>query len=164
MSKLLYSSFFPEWPEGQALRWYLWFTFKEIPRVFKAKWQRSTRGWADCDTWSIDAWFQQVMPEMLRHLANNKHGCPMNMFSEEELEKMNQGDSEAIDDEAAHQKWHDILLEMAWDIEAHVRFWDKLDELEHLDIRAFAKKEQESEEQVLRGVDSFRKWFYALWD
>jgi hypothetical protein len=164
MSKLLYSSFFPEYPGGQALRWYLWGTLKEIPRVFKAKWQRSTRGWADCDVWSIDSWFQHVMPGMLRRLANNKMGCPMEMFSEEEIEKMNHGDSKDIDDEAAHQKWFNILHRMADDLDAHNEFWNNYESYGYLSTQAFSKAEQKAQERVLRGVDSFRKWFYALWD
>lgn len=35
--------------------------------------QRATRGWADCDTWSIDGYLTRILPPMLTYLAD--HGC-----------------------------------------------------------------------------------------
>ena len=38
--------------------------------------QRGKRGWADEDTWSIDATLSKIIPEMLRYLADNGNGTP----------------------------------------------------------------------------------------
>ena len=42
------------------------------------KWskQRIARGYADCDTWSVDGYLQKLLPNMLQHLKDNRHGSP----------------------------------------------------------------------------------------
>jgi hypothetical protein len=38
--------------------------------------QRATRGWADCDTWSIDGYLTRILPPMLTYLADHGHSYP----------------------------------------------------------------------------------------
>lgn len=47
---------------------------KYLPRAIKYRWQRAWRGWADCDTWAIDDWFMEVMPQMIKHLNQTQQG------------------------------------------------------------------------------------------
>lgn len=49
---------------------------ENIPREVCWFIQRGLRGWADCDTWSIDWYLNRIMPEMLERLAERKIGAP----------------------------------------------------------------------------------------
>lgn len=180
MGELLWAKFFPPKEEERSWYWYLREHILEIPKVLKTKWQRSTRGWADCDVWSIDIWFCHVVPDMLRQLAKNKQGCPMEMFSEEELTKMEAGDSEDIDDEAAHRKWYNILTHIANDLEAYDRYWDELDlddfptskclsgedftDEDRAVLNRLHAGEKAAYAKVKVGLMEFYERFYSLWD
>jgi hypothetical protein len=39
-------------------------------------WQRSRRGWCDCDCWSIDHHVTRMLSEMLAYLAEHNHAYP----------------------------------------------------------------------------------------
>ena len=43
----------------------------------KSFFQRGRLGWANCDTWNIDNYLGRILPAMLRHLADNHCGMPM---------------------------------------------------------------------------------------
>jgi hypothetical protein len=161
MDELMFSKFFPR---NMYDNWYYYIVnvIQDFPRVLKAKWQRSTRGWADCDVWSLDSWFQHVMPNMLRQLAENKMGIPMTVFTKEELALMELG--EEVDDTNAAKRWDTILHTMAHRLEAHQRFWDNMDKYSELDTKAFMKKEDESIKEVDAGLEMFVKYFWSLWD
>lgn len=58
--------------------------FRTLKRNLIAAWQRTTRGYADQDTWSMDAWFFDVVPSMLERLAKCTHGYPAHLASEDE--------------------------------------------------------------------------------
>ena len=47
--------------------------------------QRIKYGWCDKDTWNIDMWFLAIIPPMLQHLRDNKHGYPEGMEEDEAL-------------------------------------------------------------------------------
>lgn len=49
----------------------------------KECYQRIKRGWCDSDVFSIDNWFESVMPDMLKQLKETKHGYPCDMTEEE---------------------------------------------------------------------------------
>ena len=105
MSELLFSRFFP--PKG-GWSWYcyLWQCIKDSPRVVKAMYQRATRGWADCDVWNIDSWFQGVVPDMLRRLADTKHGTPSLFFPKGMLENWEDNGEEIL--KLSHKKTEEI--------------------------------------------------------
>lgn len=42
--------------------------------------QRGRRGWANCDTWSLDSYLNGWLPSALRYLKAHKHGTPCSMF------------------------------------------------------------------------------------
>ena len=54
--------------------------FHKISQFFRSlKWayQRATRGYADCDVWSIDIWFLSIIPNMLRDLEGFGNSYPI---------------------------------------------------------------------------------------
>ena len=67
-----------------------WYKREKLPRKISLFFQdlkfcrqRIKYGWCDRDTWNMDSWFLEVIPPMLKHLRNNKHGHPINMTAEE---------------------------------------------------------------------------------
>ena len=64
---------------GYSRRYYLRHPLRflrECGQNIRNAWMRITRGWCYMDTWNIDIWFLEVMPQMLRHLAKNGCGYP----------------------------------------------------------------------------------------
>lgn len=54
-----------------------WEFFEDTWLNLKAAWQRATRGWADRDTWNLDSYLLDILPEMISHLGENTHGFPI---------------------------------------------------------------------------------------
>lgn len=158
----IYSTFLPA-RNGQAWQYFIPQTIKEIPRVAKAMYQRATRGWAWCDVWSIDCWFQQVVPEMLRHLAETTHGTPCSFFPDGTLDDPNLPEEQR---DLIHGDWVKLLQRIADDLETHIKFWDAVceDKLDGMPIEDFAAKEDEALKKVHDGLQDFHKYFFALWD
>ena len=60
-------------------RFYLrkpWEFFEDTWLNLKAAWQRATRGWANRDTWNLDGYLLEILPEMIDYLAEHAHGYP----------------------------------------------------------------------------------------
>lgn len=55
---------------------------REIKYYVKRSWQRAKRGWADSDTWNMDMYLLEILPQMLHHLAEHAHGHPCDMTPE----------------------------------------------------------------------------------
>lgn len=49
---------------------------KYIRKCIRWSWQRIIRGYADCDKWSMYNFLQNLIPEMLQDMRNNRHGSP----------------------------------------------------------------------------------------
>lgn len=102
-------------------------------RGFKWFWQRATRGWADCDTWSVDYYLNEVIVGMVKHLIEHQAGVPGNLTEE---------------------KWKNILSKIVAGFEANAKLLDGRftnDELESLQ-----KKNKE-------GFRLFVKYYNNLW-
>jgi hypothetical protein len=151
MKMLTFSRFFPpnEW-EG----WKGWFYYAkdvviEIPLVLKYSWQRARRGWADCDAWNVDGWFCAVVPNILRQLARNKQGVP-------------------IEFEKNPEAWFNVLEQMAIDLEAGDRFNEKWFGEEGLYNTGTqgecCDEEDEACSRIKTGLSSFYEYFFSLWD
>lgn len=68
-------------------RYYLlhpWEIISQTFTNFKHGWQRVTRGFADCDTWNLDDYILDLIPEMVEHLKENTHGFPCMEFPSHE--------------------------------------------------------------------------------
>jgi hypothetical protein len=85
---------------------------RDFPREVKWFFQRGRRGWADCDTWSLDGYMISWLPEALRHLAKNSRGCPPDLY-----------DDKATGEDQCH-KWIAVLEEMAAGFEL-MRKWEE---------------------------------------
>lgn len=68
----------------------------------KAFLRRGRTGWAYIDLWNMDCYLGKILPAMLRHLADNCYGCPMEYV-----------DNYPDDDEAAHEAWKSDLRHTA---------------------------------------------------
>lgn len=94
--------------------WYPGYIFWRAPiKATKYFWgnlcgyfRRGRLGWSYGDAWDIDMYLGQVIPAMLRHMAEKGMSCPMRYV-----------DAYPNDDEAAHQAWHDDLIHCAKQIE-----------------------------------------------
>lgn len=65
----------------RTVKWYLfhpWEFFEDTWSNFKAAWQRATKGYADRDTWDLDTYLLELIPNMVDHLRQNTHGYPGN--------------------------------------------------------------------------------------
>lgn len=70
---------------GYTKRYYLCHPLKFLKDTWlicKAGWRRATKGWCYGDCWDMDTWFLDVVPEMLKHLAD--YGCGYKGDSPEE--------------------------------------------------------------------------------
>lgn len=53
-----------------------WEFFENTWLNLKAAWQRATRGWANRDTWNLDSYLLEILPEMIDYLREHTHGYP----------------------------------------------------------------------------------------
>ena len=65
------------------------YRIKDFTNSIKFFFQRGARGYCDKDVWSIDTWFLDIMPKMLRQLKTETHGAPClsGVSSEEYFDK-----------------------------------------------------------------------------
>ena len=79
---------------------------KHFGRCLKWSIQRVVRGYADCDVWSMFSYLQELMPDMLRHLKDNRHGSPGYLG-----ENYTNEDGILVND-TCHAEWDKILDRM----------------------------------------------------
>ena len=96
--------------------------------------QRVHRGWCNMDTFEIDSWFLNVVPEMLRYLREHKCGFPGYIEGEK----------------CSSEDWDNILDKM-------IECFEKASPENGIisDANVAAKDE---------GFKLFSKYFYYLWD
>ena len=82
-----------------------WKWFEEVWTNIKNGWMRATKGYCYTDIWNIDNWFCEVLPPMLRYMAD--HGCAHPGVAPFETE----------------EKWHDWLHEIANKLEWCSETW-----------------------------------------
>lgn len=131
---------------------------KHIPRALKYRVQRAFKGWAPCDTWNIDCWFMEVMPQMLRYLKENKHSYPVYLTEKE---------------------WDNILEYMAFLLDEmdetkcsqQNEIWNEYfnsDRSISVDREAALARDEEIANYRYKCKDEFfklfNKYFYDLWD
>ncbi len=83
------------WAVYRFCRFKLPYLHKNIIYFF----QRGFRGWADCDTWSLDTYLDKVIRDSVEYLRVNKHGYPMDLTEE---------------------KWDDILHRISFLADRHL--------------------------------------------
>ena len=144
-----------------------WFSnLKQFFRNLKFARQRIKRGYADCDTWEMDAFLSVLISEMLIDLSQNSHGCP---YGKDE------------------EGWKQELLNAAFDLyDACYDSDESLDELDNLldgiaiakavgaqgEIEQYRKEYCENllqnenlrEQSKDRALDWLKANWYNLWD
>ena len=110
--------------------WKHWLSPQTYYYWLKYKIQRARRGWADCDTWSLDNYLSTWLPAAIRHLKEHSHGYPANMFEDGDSTEEN---SYCANDDAyarAEEKWDSILQTIIDGFVAYNRVSDGLYEEE----------------------------------
>ena len=79
---------------------------KHFGRCLKWSRQRVVRGYADCDVWSMFSYLQELMPDMLRHLKDNRYSSPSYLG-----ENYTNEDGFLVND-TCHAEWDKILDRM----------------------------------------------------
>ncbi|MHA2013320.1 MAG: hypothetical protein ACTSWG_13200 [Candidatus Helarchaeota archaeon] len=102
------------WLRDKYLYVYRFFLhIKNFPQDFylESKWfiQRGKRGWSDKDSWSIDWWLVQILPEILIRLKKRKYGIPTKCFSSAQSQIKKGGDYTKQEEQRAKNKWNKIL-------------------------------------------------------
>jgi len=122
--------------------------------------QRGYRGYADCDSWDADSYFEAVMLGVIKHLKENIHGYPCGL-----IDGVDDFDSPTHD--GGFEKWKSILDEIIEGLEASI-------ELRHEDTvpeGTYSSGPIEWEEvpgnpELLRMIDrgsGFNKLQYEQW-
>jgi hypothetical protein len=169
-------------------RFFKYSTFGSVRRMYReVKWfiQRGKRGWADCDTWSIDYYLNGWMPDALRYLKKNKCGIPMSVFPTGPEYTKDCGNPTEEASEIAARNWDEILDKMIGGFEASQRILDGLYEKElgeyplsrpagvsrdawekvKDDRFAASRLLQERDEKLFEeGMALFAKHYHSLWD
>lgn len=123
---------------------------KTMLQRHKFRKQRSERGYCDADIWDMDCWFLDVIPTMLRQLADDDLGFPEPTFS-------------------THEEWKDWLISLAEQFEScateAVEDQNPYD-WEHNSDEYWKKREMLEFMAQKRLEDAFKemaKHFHALW-
>lgn len=121
-----------------------------IPQNIKHYHQRGKRGWADIDAWDIDSHLVEVLPPMLRHVANKGISYPGRYPYD------------------THKKWKKALLIAADDIEAYSKLEEKrLPKDFGIDpnvTKQYHKDCKKAAERTTKGMKFIAKNFFDLWD
>ena len=117
------------------------------------KWyyQRATRGWADCDAWSINGYLNDLLPDIIRSLKGGV-GCPGDLY--DNTKKNNEC-----------WRWEEIL-------ESIIQGFIAAKELGELHYMTYSEKgliaDEKKRENLINkyniGMDLFRKYYMNLWD
>lgn len=79
---------------------------KYLRKCIYWSWQRIVRGYADCDKWNMYRYLQNLIPDMLQDLRDNRHGSPGYLGK-------NYTDVDGIlMNDTCHEEWNKILDNM----------------------------------------------------
>lgn len=153
MSRLLWSqtyrTFCPSW-------WAHWLSPKTHLRELRWAWQRASRGWADCDAWSIYSYVDRIMLGAIRRMREDRIGCPAMCIEEGALLNEDGIPDEAL--KAGVQKWDGILQEIEEGYAAAVALDEY--EIDFADKTAYADAQAKRD----RGRALALEYWECLWD
>lgn len=79
---------------------------KYFRKCVRWSWQRIVRGYADCDKWNMYRYLQNLIPDMLQDLRDDRHGSPGHLGK-------NYANSDGIlVNDTCHEEWDKILTHM----------------------------------------------------
>ena len=129
--------------------WRHWFNPKTYTFFIKCRWQRSARGWADCDVWSFDSYLSEVIIGGLTRLKERQTGYPCALTEEQ---------------------WNAILGEIIAGFQADLRISESPNSYPELGDYTSEKhdlfKQREEADQVVaaKGMKLFSEWYGHFWD
>jgi hypothetical protein len=154
---------------------YPWEFFEDTWLNLKAAWQRATRGWADRDTWNLDNYLLEILPEMIDYLREHTHGypgdfptleswdnylkeeiiIPLRNARESQTVQKNEYKEELLSYPMEFVKKEDgfAALEFAEPVELRKKWYEREKE-----INEWRKKELE------KGMRNLSSVFFSLWD
>lgn len=123
---------------GYNYAYYLIHPFVLLKDVYlQMKWfyQRGKRGYADCDVWSLDCYLARWMPEALLKLKNISHAYPNRM---------------------SEKGWNKKIDRMVLGFMA----------ARHVNEGKFKTRQEYKllQEQSRQGLETFKNYFFDLWD
>lgn len=161
-------------------RYYLthpWEFFEDCWYNLKAAYQRVTRGFAYRDLFSIDSWFLDIIPEMLKEFRENLHSYPGdNEFPTFEswvtyLEEMETHFRNANENQKVQlNEWEEDYLKypMEWQKSKDDIYLTMIDNTPKDITEKWLAREKEidawREEELQKGFSQFIKVFHHLWD
>lgn len=117
----------------------------------KFAWQRVFRGYDNSAIWSHHSYHSKQTAEILRNLAENKVGCPANLF-------------DAKNKKDACHKWKALLVQMAEGFEAATAI-DNMDYMDMKDTRKqYMKKHDALMKKFDKGMKLYCENYMSLWD
>lgn len=154
-------------------RYYLlhpWSFVAATTRNIKASWQRITKGWCDRDTWSLDSYLLEILPEMVDYLREHTHGYPINFEEPEQwsaflklevVDRLRNAREEQTILKNEHQEGIDAIPTR---IEGHrVVYTDEEREI----MEKWTSRQQEifewRNEELRKGMEAMRDVFWDLW-
>ncbi len=119
----------------------------------KVRWfyQRGSRGYADCDVWSIDWHLTSYMGKALRDLSQQVHGTPIIDTGR----PLNPDDPNDIDT-FTMEEWKATILYIAETFDEARR----VQEMEYDTIEQY----QAAHKRIQQGLSMFSEYFFSLWD
>jgi hypothetical protein len=131
------------------LRWYK--AIVGIPRDIKWFYQRGTRGWADCDWWSIDSYLAGIISPMVRELRLKGIGYQyppeVKDITAEEMDKV------------GSEWWKGVLQEIEEGFALH-----KEDKIGFGSESVDTDEAKANRKKFNRAKELFIEYFEALWD
>lgn len=119
-------------------------------------WQRVFRGWDDRAVWSVDHWLDNMLPDILSILREDKYGVPGIIFKKDEIDE--KGHVSEENHKKAKDRWNRELEKMITGFYSSKKLRD-------LDYNWKDEKEKADLEKVFNeGMKSFVKYYHWLWD
>ena len=137
--------------------------FRHLKYNIRDAWQRITRGYCDSDVFNMDYWFLDIMPPMLRDIAN--------------------ADSYImLGEDGTREDWHDWLCDLAWRMERchpdntddrnefaaeYNETWNNGTRVPDVLVDKYLDRENEilaeNSEEIKRILNDMGEHFFALW-
>ncbi|MCG3203979.1 MAG: hypothetical protein KCHDKBKB_00656 [Elusimicrobia bacterium] len=141
-----------------------WEFVRDLYKDLRAIIQRGIRGWADCDTWSLDYHLSLWMPDALRFLKENKHGIPCE-FAGKTAKDFKKGVKDWDKTMDKMIRGFEISYELGEMYPKLPENFDSLSEKEKHDFWIKHHKEMDKLQKIEQeGLQLFAKYFDNLWD
>ena len=147
----------------------------------KYKEQRTEKGYSEADVWNLCGWLSEIVPKMLKELAENHQGFPASIereyFEEHKKELFTQDyrkwtsypndpskmEQREYADKVCDEKWTETLKEMAFllsELNDETCSWDE----DEMSLNNNIKKQEYQNQCKERFMELFDKHFWDLWD